>query len=185
MSTTYDLGRGIGLIIAKFTSNWRAYQLACNLKRIFSPYSRAGFIIQTILMNMEFKRVMPEIPKVVVITSTTLENVAKVERRIRVIKERCWACMAVLNFKIIPNFWQSIGYIFVFLAKCYANENEDIINLQSKGTNMPWECLGIMLKCMKKTQLHIPWTQETIQPFVWYQLEIFRCQLNLCVLKQE
>ena len=45
-------GQGIGLIMAEFMPNHTAYQLACNLKRIISLYSKAGFTIQTILMDM-------------------------------------------------------------------------------------------------------------------------------------
>ena len=79
-----------------------ANQLASNLKRIISLYSRAGFTIQTILMNMEFNKVIPEIPEVVINTSAASEHVAEVKRR-RVIKERCRACLSVLPFKKIPN----------------------------------------------------------------------------------
>ena len=80
-----------------------AYQLACNLKRIISLYSRAGFTIQTILMDMECDKVTPEIPKVGINASAASEHVAEVESRIRVVKERCRACMSVLPFKKITN----------------------------------------------------------------------------------
>ena len=73
-------GRRIGLIITEFMPNQTATQLANNLKRIISLYSRAGFIIQTILMDMEFDKVVPEIPEVVVNTSAATKHVAEVER---------------------------------------------------------------------------------------------------------
>ena len=44
--------------------------------------------------------VIPEIPKVDISTSAASEHVAEVERYIRVVKERCWACMSVMPFKI-------------------------------------------------------------------------------------
>ena len=47
-------GRGIGLITAEFMPNQTGSQIATNLKRIISLYSRASFIVQTILMDMEF-----------------------------------------------------------------------------------------------------------------------------------
>ena len=62
---------------------------SCNLKRIISLYSRAGFIIQTILMDKELNKVVSEIPEVTINTSTASEHVATVERRIRIVKERC------------------------------------------------------------------------------------------------
>ena len=80
-------GQGIGLIMAEFMPNQTANKLASNLKRIISLYSNAGFTIQTILMDMEFNEVIPEIPKMDNNTSATLEHAAEVERRIRVIKE--------------------------------------------------------------------------------------------------
>ena len=63
--------------------------LATNLKRIICLNYRAGFIVQTILMNMEYDKVAPEIPEVVINTSAALDHVAEVERQIRVVKERC------------------------------------------------------------------------------------------------
>ena len=73
-------GRGIGLIMVKFMPNQTATQLACKLKRIISLYSTAGFIIQTILLEMEFDKVVPGIAEVVINTSAASEHVAEVKR---------------------------------------------------------------------------------------------------------
>ena len=73
-------GRGIDLIKAKFIPNQTATQLAHNLKRIICIYSRAGSIIQTILMDIEFDKVVSEIPEVVVDISAASEHVAEVKR---------------------------------------------------------------------------------------------------------
>ena len=73
-------GRGIGLIMTDFMPNQTATQSACNLKRIIGLYSRAGFIIQTILMDMEFDKISPEIPEVVLNTSEASEHVAEGKR---------------------------------------------------------------------------------------------------------
>ena len=54
-------------------------------------------------MNMEYDKVVPELPDVVINTSAASEHVAEVERQIRVIKERCQACLAVMPFKKITN----------------------------------------------------------------------------------
>ena len=43
-------------------------------------------MIQTILMDMEFNKVIPEITKVNINTSATSEHVAELERCIRLIK---------------------------------------------------------------------------------------------------
>ena len=82
-------GREIGLITAEFIPNQMARQLTCNLRRIISLYSKASFIIQTISMDMEINKVIPEISEVVINTSTASEHVAAVEMHIRIVKERC------------------------------------------------------------------------------------------------
>ena len=64
-------------------------QLACNLRPIIKLCSRTGFVLQTILMDIEFDKVIPEIPKVSINTSVASEHVAEIERHIRVIKEKC------------------------------------------------------------------------------------------------
>ena len=45
-------GRGKDLVMANLLPNQMASQLTCNLKRIISLYSRAGFIIQTTLVRI-------------------------------------------------------------------------------------------------------------------------------------
>ena len=87
--------------MAELASTQMTSQLACNLKRIISLYFR--FVIQTILMDMDFNKVIPEIPEFIINMSAASEHVAEVERYIRVIKERCWVCMGVVPFKRIPN----------------------------------------------------------------------------------
>ena len=72
-------GRGIGLITAEFIPTQMTTQLACSLKRNVNFCSRAGFVIQTILMEMELDKVISEIPEVV--------HVAEVEWHIRINKE--------------------------------------------------------------------------------------------------
>ena len=47
-------GRGIGLITMEFTPKCMAKQLACNLIKVLQLYPRVGFVVQTILMDMEF-----------------------------------------------------------------------------------------------------------------------------------
>ena len=52
---------------------------------------------------MEFNKVAPELPEVIINMSAASEHVAEVERRIRAVKERCRACMSVMLFKKLPN----------------------------------------------------------------------------------
>ena len=80
-------GRGIELITVEFTPMHMAKQLACNLIKVIQLYSWAGFVVQTILMDMAFDKVIPELPGMVVNTSATKEHIAEIEQRIRVVKE--------------------------------------------------------------------------------------------------
>ena len=66
----------------EFTPNQTANQLACNLKQIIRLFSRALFVVHTILMDMEFDKVVPYIPVVVINTSAASEHVAEVKRHI-------------------------------------------------------------------------------------------------------
>ena len=50
-------------------------------------------------MDMEFNKVIPELPEVNINTSTASEHVSEVERHIRIIKERCRACISTISFK--------------------------------------------------------------------------------------
>ena len=54
-------------------------------------------------MDMAFNKVAPEIPEVVINTSVASEHEAEIERRIRVEKERCRACLSVMSYKQLPN----------------------------------------------------------------------------------
>ena len=51
-------------------------------------YARGGFVVNLMLMNMEFEKVKDELPLVVVNTTAAREHVPDSERRIRTIKER-------------------------------------------------------------------------------------------------
>ena len=84
-------------------------------------------MIQTILINIEFNKVIPEIPEVNINTCDVPEHVAQVERCIRVIEERCRACMSTMPFKKIPNIMT--GTFLNFLVKYNVSENRNIISL--------------------------------------------------------
>ena len=60
--------RGIGLLTMEFTPMHMAKQLAHKLIKVIQLYSQAGFIVQTILIDMEFDK------GVVVNTSATKEH---------------------------------------------------------------------------------------------------------------
>ena len=81
-------GVGIRLIMAEFMPAQMANQWVCSLKQIINLHSSAGFIIQTILMDIEFNKVIPKTMQVVINTSAASKHDAEVERHIVVIKEK-------------------------------------------------------------------------------------------------
>ena len=101
-------GQGIGLLTAEFTPTWTAKQLACNLSKIVSLHSLAGFVVQIIIMDMEFNKVIPQMPQTNINTTAASEHVAEIERRIRIIKERCRATLSTMTLRNYQTSWQSI-----------------------------------------------------------------------------
>ena len=63
--------------------------LSSSLKKIFRLYLRGGFVVKTLLMDMEFECLKDEFDVVTVNTTAAREHVGEIERMIRVIKERC------------------------------------------------------------------------------------------------
>ena len=51
-------------------------------------YGTVGFIVQTMLMDMEFKKLRDKLPNVILNTTAAQEHVGEIERKIQVVKER-------------------------------------------------------------------------------------------------
>ena len=54
-------------------------QFACNFERIIQLYSRLGSVVQTMWMDTEFNKVVPEVPGIVINTSVAKEHVVEVD----------------------------------------------------------------------------------------------------------
>ena len=63
-------------------------QLAKSLMKVVYGYARGGFLVNLMLMDMEFEKVRDKLPLVEVNTTAAREHVPEIERRIRTIKER-------------------------------------------------------------------------------------------------
>jgi hypothetical protein len=61
---------------------------APEIHRIMNTYARAGFNVHTILMDNEFEKIKDRV-HATLNTPAASEHVGEIERRIRVIKERC------------------------------------------------------------------------------------------------
>ena len=77
LSFVVTFGQGIGLLTAQFTPTWTSKQLPCNLSQSITLYFQAGFRVQTIMMHMEFNKVIPVMPHVNINTTAASKHVAE------------------------------------------------------------------------------------------------------------
>ena len=77
--------------------------MAENLAHVVELYRRAGYYVETIVMDMEFDKIETILPQLNINTTAAREHVTEVERCIREIKETCRGILANKPFKIIVN----------------------------------------------------------------------------------
>jgi hypothetical protein len=65
-------------------------------------YARAGFHLQTILMDNEFDKVCGHVSTIDMNTPAAAKHTAEIEWRIRMIKERCHSILCTLPYKALP-----------------------------------------------------------------------------------
>ncbi len=94
--------RRIKFMTAEHVPMRSAKSLAKHIDRVINVYTRAGFIIRTILMDGEFEKVKAKVPRLECNTKAAKEHVSKAERAIRTVKERTRGLLATLPFKHIP-----------------------------------------------------------------------------------
>jgi hypothetical protein len=94
--------RNINLTTIEHVPHRTANKLGSLLQRIINVYARAGFTVRTILMDNEFEKVRDYLPNVTLNTTAAAEHVGDIERRIRVIKERCRGIICTLPYKTFP-----------------------------------------------------------------------------------
>ena len=76
------LSRGIRLYTTEHLPNRKKDQLARSLSRITNLYARGGFCVRTIMMDMDFEKVIEQegIELLDINTTATREHVCKIER---------------------------------------------------------------------------------------------------------
>ncbi|KAL7552922.1 hypothetical protein ACHAWF_016178 [Thalassiosira exigua] len=94
------LSRGIKFFTAEHVPCRTAEQLSKAIKRVIAIYKRGGLKVQTILMDLEFDKVRPQLEgDVVVNCAAAREHVSEIERQIRTVKERTRCVTSVLPFR--------------------------------------------------------------------------------------
>ncbi len=95
--------RGISFLVTiEYLKSRTAKRLVHTLERVFRIYGTAGFIMQTALMDMEFKKLKDKLPNVILNTTAAQEHVGEIERKIRVVKERARCTTSILPYNVLP-----------------------------------------------------------------------------------
>ena len=88
LPTLVTFSRNIRMITAKYIPSRIAQQLANYLTEIVNAYTCGGFLIDLVLMDMEFEKVRYKLEIIEVNTTAAREHVPEIERQICLIKER-------------------------------------------------------------------------------------------------
>ena len=151
--------QGIRLITAEFMPTHTATYIIHNLTWIITLYTRAGFVVQIIILDIKCNKVVPELPKVVINTSASSEHMPDVGHKIRVIKKWCRASLAAIPFQSIPNiviinlahfcvFWlnttpvQLVCHKSIFQGSWYAEKNWYIEMVKTHVQWLHWNSQG-------------------------------------------
>merc|ERR1712194_319261 len=105
VSFLITLSRRIKLYTAEHIPNHTGPVLANSLKKILNVYTRGGYMVKVILMDMEFEKIIDGIDMAIVNTTAAREQVTDCESGIRTIKEsaRCTVSeMRRVNIKVLP-----------------------------------------------------------------------------------
>jgi hypothetical protein len=94
--------RGISLVTIEYLPSRTAKRLAITLERAIKVYTRGGFVVQTMMMDMEFEKLVDLLQNVTINTTAAREHVGEIERKIRVIKERARGTMSTLPYPQLP-----------------------------------------------------------------------------------
>ena len=71
--------RRISLVTIEYLPSRTAKRLALTLERVIKVYKREGFIVQTMMMDMEFEKLVDLLPNVTINTTAAREHVGEIE----------------------------------------------------------------------------------------------------------
>jgi hypothetical protein len=94
--------QGISLVTIEYLKSRTAKGLIDTLERVIRIYGKAGFIVQTALMDMEFKKLRDKLPNIILNTTAAQEHVGEIKRKIQVVKERARRMISSLPYKLLP-----------------------------------------------------------------------------------
>ncbi|KAL7463061.1 hypothetical protein ACHAXS_003437 [Conticribra weissflogii] len=94
--------RGIKFITIEHSPTQTTSHLKQSLVQVMQLYGRAGFRVQTVLVDGLFEPLKRELANIVVNTTASSEHVGDIKRYLRVIKERARAVTSSLPYRRMP-----------------------------------------------------------------------------------
>ncbi|KAL7503940.1 hypothetical protein ACHAXN_001664 [Cyclotella atomus] len=99
-----SMSRRIRFVTLEFMPRRTAGEFCNGLKNILKFYNRAGFVIQTAIMDNEFKPLKKKLLGELVMNTTAMgEHVGEIERKIRHVKNCSRSTKSTLPYKKLPN----------------------------------------------------------------------------------
>ncbi len=72
------------------------------LEKVFKMYGTAGFVVQTVKMDMVYEKLKNLMPHIALNTTAAREHVGEIKQKIRVIRERARRTINTLPYKKLP-----------------------------------------------------------------------------------
>jgi len=114
-----SVSRAINLITIKHAPKCTATKLGDLIQHILRVYARAGFTVQTVLMDNEFEKLRDRVPMLALNIPAASEHVGDIERRIRVVKERARGLVCTLPYPRLPQ--QMLIHLIHFVLTMWLN----------------------------------------------------------------
>jgi hypothetical protein len=115
MAFLITMSRRIKFVTAENMPVRMAASLSKHLNQVIQVYQQARFLVRTVLMDGEFKKIKDLIPQLECNTTVAKEHVSEAERMIRTIKERTRGLIGMLTFDNIPRQMKIEFIYFVIL----------------------------------------------------------------------
>jgi hypothetical protein len=132
--------RGVQLIITvEYLPRSTAKFIGAKLTRVLQLYSRAGFVVQTALMDREFEAVRDKCPHLPINTTARNEHVPEPERAIRLVKERTRGVEATLPFAGLPRVMiivELVHFVVLCVAQQLPNQVGHFHEVEPEGADM-------------------------------------------------
>ena len=108
------LSRKIKIFTAEYIPNRTAAQISSSINKIVKLYARNGFVVNVVMMDMEFEKFAENIGNKEVNTTTAREHAGEIEHGICVVKERERCIVSTLSSKSLHK--QIVVHMIYYVA---------------------------------------------------------------------